>query len=136
MEKQEPKIYNGRYVEMLIPFVKCASCGKMMFKKDKSNVFCKNRHYKQESQLEIIDGVFESDVPNDKGPICECCKEAGLATFVCDICGQELPTDKIQESFGYPSEEFLCKYCYESVSAKVWEEKCNELQESYKWDNC
>lgn len=51
------------------------------------------------------------------------------AKFKCDLCGKEWPITDIQEFWG--DGRYLCKTCYSTVSAKVWDEKVNVLADEY-----
>ena len=60
-------------------------------------------------------------------------EKAGKADFLCALCNERKSTDKIQESIG-DAPEFLCKDCYDTVSAKIWDDKLDELQEAHRYD--
>ena len=77
--------------------------------------------------------VIESDVQVDNKYICKDCEKAGLADFECSLCRQRKPTSKIEERFGDPP-DFLCSDCYESVTAKVWDDAVKDLREEHRYD--
>jgi len=86
------------------------------------------------SQMERANIMFRGDVKDkDDHYICEECAKAGKSTFICDLCGEERSSELKQESFGDPP-DFLCKVCYETVPAKIWEKKHDELWHEHRWD--
>lgn len=68
--------------------------------------------------------------------ICRACAKADKGLFRCDLCEKERPTSQVKERYGDPEyrEEYLCTPCFETVTAKVWNEKCDELRESHRYD--
>lgn len=134
MEKYIPKIHEGgRYVEMLLEAKKCKCCNKVMITKETNNLFPMYYAINQEAQMKAAGLVYITSTLVDDEPICIECEQSGKASFLCALCEERKTTDKKQESFGDPA-EFLCKDCYESVPAKKWDEKVDELRESHYWD--
>lgn len=138
MENYTPKIHkDGRYVEMIIQAEKCPICKKVMIKKVKEytldNLFPVNWQMNQEAQAKRAGIVFKSTTKVDDENICEECEKAGKADFLCALCNERKSTDKIQKSIG-DAPEFLCKDCYDTVPAKIWGDKLNELQEAHRYD--
>jgi hypothetical protein len=136
MEKNYiPKIFSDRrYVEMAIEADECPLCDKIMIKKTSEHgVFPIFITMNQEHQAERAGIVFKSSTQVDDYYICQECEKSGKADFLCALCNERKSSDKVQERVGDPA-EFLCKDCYEIVSAKTWEKKLDELHEEHKWD--
>lgn len=112
---------------------KCPCCGKHMMKKAPSGLFPCSIFDNQEAQMKDLGVVFESPMYLDDDKICAECAEQGKASFHCALCGVLKPSSKLQYSVGSPP-EYLCEDCYETVSAKVWQEKVDELDDAHKWD--
>lgn len=77
--------------------------------------------------------VYLSSTQVDGDPICKECEAAGKADFLCALCEKRYPSSEVKESIGWPA-EFLCKNCYETKPAKIWDEKVDELQEDHRYD--
>jgi len=135
MENYTPKVHeNGRYVEMLIEAKKCECCEKIMVAKlSYYSIFPKYVRINQEAQMKAADFVYSTSTLVDDEPICLECEQAGKADFLCAMCDERKTTDKKEKSFGDPA-EFLCKDCYETKPAKVWDEKVDELQDAHRYD--
>lgn len=142
MEKYTPKIHpmrgKGRYIEFLLEGRECHLCNAIMLKKTKpehsyDGLFPNYVRINQEAQMKAAGITFQSSVKVDDEPICKECAEAGKADFLCAMCEQRKPTSKINESYGDPA-EYLCKDCYETVPAKVWDEKLDQLSEAHRYD--
>src|SRR3990167_5573450 len=135
MENYTPKVHeNGRYVEMLIEAKKCSCCEKIMVDKiGYHSIFPKYLRINQEAQMKAAGFVYSTSTLVDDEPICLECEQAGKADFLCAMCDERKTTDKKHESFGDPA-EFLCKDCYETKPAKVWDEKVDELQDAHRYD--
>jgi len=138
MENYTPKIYeDGRYVEMIIQAEKCPICKKVMIKKVKEymldKLFPTYWQMNQEAQAKRAGIVFKCTTKVDDENICEECEKAGKADFLCALCNERKSIDKIQESIG-DAPEFLCKDCYDTVPAKIWDDKLDELQEAHRYD--
>lgn len=65
--------------------------------------------------------------------VCEDCINSGVVNFVCLLCYKTKKTNEIKASFG-TAEHHLCGDCYETVPAKVWDDKVNELNKEHEWD--
>lgn len=66
--------------------------------------------------------------------ICSDCVAAGKATFTCALCEKAQPTTQLHKSWGFRPSESMCKTCYETVPAKVWDAKSDELFEKHRYD--
>lgn len=127
-----PQIINGGYVLFAAQASECPLCKKLMVKRVgkyrfESSFFSSWINMDQDAQMKNAGLVYLSDVKVNDEHICEECEKSGKATFKCQLCGEDKPTNMIQESFGYPA-DFLCSDCYETVSAKTWNEKCDQLE--------
>jgi len=134
----------GNKAKMLVDLGKCSICGKKMLKitaKMAGNLTSLNfnlfPHYyvhNLRAQMNRAFIVFQSNMKDkNNNYICEECVKEGKSTFVCALCGEKRSSDLREESFGDPP-EFLCKICYETVPAKIWEEKKEELYNTHRWD--
>jgi hypothetical protein len=65
--------------------------------------------------------------------ICVTCKNAGFSFFYCYLCRQERKSNFLYQSFGDPPDH-LCFCCYETVSAKEWDEILDVLNERHRFD--
>jgi len=138
MENYTPKILNnGEYVEMIIQAEKCPICGKIMIKKVEDNIlnslFPGYKEMNQVAQAKRAGIVFKSYTKVDDKIICEECERSGKADFLCACCNERKTTDKMHESFGDPP-DYLCTDCYNTVPAKIWDDKVNELMERHQYD--
>jgi hypothetical protein len=133
-----PQVIDGKYVLFAAQGRECPICKKIMIKKLQRYYF-ENSFFpawvemNQDAQMKRAGLVYVGGAKVDDEYICEECEKAGKADFKCELCGERHPTSEIQERFGDPA-DFLCKSCYETTTAKVWEEKCDELQEEHKYD--
>ena len=123
------------YGKVLVELEKCPICGKYMLdsRDAKYGLFPKYVDIKIEKQMERAGWVQRSCVKVDDNDICFECAEAGKADFLCALCKDRKPTDKVEESIGDPP-EFLCTDCYESVPAKTWNAALHELRKSHCYD--
>ena len=136
MENYTPKIVENThvvYLEMVVEAKKCHLCKKIMLPKTDRGVFPNYIHMNQDAQMGRAGFVYSTNTEVDGECICIECKDAGKVDILCALCNERKPSDKEQESFGYPP-EYLCKDCYETKPAKVWEEKCDELRDSHRYD--
>lgn len=129
----------NEYESFLLQTSECPICKKRMLKKDESELFPTFIGYSQKKQLADKNMVIESEVYQGTDFICIECAEKGLATFKCDLCGEDKTVDKIKESFGDPDVtcclNYLCKDCYGKVSAKEWDTISAKLEEEHKYDH-
>ena len=137
LENYCPHLLEGNWAEMLVELKKCHICGKFMLP-DYHNYFAKSIFPTYfpidfDAQLKKAGWGKMSDIKVDDEYICQECAKAGKADFLCVLCKQRKPTDKEKESFGDPP-EFLCSDCYETIPAKVWDEKVEELHGLHRYD--
>lgn len=53
--------------------------------------------------------------------------------YSCSLCGVDYLESEIEEKVGYPP-EYVCKHCYETVSAKEYNEHVGWLHDQHRWD--
>lgn len=138
-EKYTPVILKDK-ATFVLQLSTCGICGRKMLGVTRRKCQYINDlfpwYYKNnlESQMKRAGIVFRSNM-KDKNDcyIYENCAKEGKSTFICALCGKERSSDQIVESFGDPPEH-LCKICYKTVSAEVWEKKKQELYNLHRWD--
>lgn len=69
----------------------------------------------------------------DGNTLCLECAKQGKATFVCALCKQVRTSDEQQFHVGDP-QECLCRICYETVPAKTWDTKVEQLHTDHIYD--
>jgi len=111
----------------------CACCKRPMMIKANNGLFPYYIGDNQESQMKKQGIVFSSHSKKNNQKICIECEKSGKASFVCALCHENRGSEEVEESFGDPA-EYLCKECFSTVSAKVWEEKTDELSRAHRYD--
>ena len=119
---------------MAVSYDTCEICKKGMVDKV-SNVFPLYFRMNQEAQIKRAGFAFKSKFEHNNKKICQECVDENKATFTCELCNEQKGTDKIEFSIGNPS-SFLCSDCCNTVTAKVWNAKIDELEEDHKYDFC
>ena len=126
-----------RYAEMLVELRVCPICDIYMlpeYKVDyRHSIFPIYIPIDYNAQLKRAGWGKMSSITVDDIYICEECANAGKADFLCALCKERKPSNKEEESYGDPPES-LCSDCYETVPAKVWEEKKDELYTEHRYD--
>lgn len=135
IESFKPIVVLEKYGLMLIELKKCYVCHKHMIRRDDSwtSPFPRWVVNTLESQAKRADWVIQSTVKVDDNYICLDCERAGKADFKCYLCKNRYSSTNIEERFGDPP-EFLCKHCYETVSAKIWDKTNDYLLSIHKHD--
>lgn len=133
MENYTPKIHKHGQVEMLIQGEECYLCKRVMIPKDDCDLFPRYFKVSQEAQMKNAGIVFKSIVKVDDMSICQVCADEGKADFFCALCKDRKSTDKIEKSIGDPP-EFLCKDCYNTTTAKIWDNALKELEMKHRYD--
>jgi hypothetical protein len=82
----------------------------------------------QGAGFKVRSGIFWS------GELCTECAAKAASVFTCELCKQERPSDQVEEQFGDPA-EYLCKPCYETVPASVWDAAKERLRRSHQYDH-
>lgn len=131
-------IDDNEYALFAVELSRCCQCKALMVRDNKttrnSNPFPRSIWDDYHSQAKRAGLRISSEVTINDEPICGDCKKNGAVTFTCYICRKEMPTNFIQLSIGYLPADYLCKACYESVSAREWEETVDKLEENHKYD--
>ena len=139
IEEYCPKVLEDGYAEMLVKLEKCPICDTNMLAPHdercsyERSLFHLYWRIDFKHQLKNAGWHLMSDIKVDDKYICQDCASAGKANFLCALCGERKPTDKKRDSFGDPPDH-LCIDCYESATAKVWNDKVEELEELHRWD--
>lgn len=123
------------YATMLVQVEKCPLCGCWMLEKPKRiwDTFPKYCMLGFDRQLKNADWREMTFATGEHQHICKQCSEEGKAVFTCALCKTNKPTSEIQATFGDPA-EFLCKSCYVTVPASVWDENIKRLEDEHKYD--
>lgn len=85
-------------------------------------------------QMKLLGAVpFGMETPGKEGEmVCMECRRQGRVTFKCVLCGEERPATLLKEEH---SRGCLCQVCYESKSAKEWEETVDRLLDEGRYDD-
>lgn len=123
------------YVDVLLELKLCAECRKPMFPNTKDNLPGPNFfRLTLAAQGKLAGWPEKSSSRNSENErICSTCEAAGRAKILCALCKKLWPSDSYEECIGYPA-EYLCKYCYMTVSAKVWNGMVTKLEAEHRWD--
>jgi hypothetical protein len=127
------------YATFLVEVNLCKKCGRGMVNKPRSEKGWGQRTFPHyfvitfEEQCKRANLAIASDVKVDDEHICIDCEKKGLADFLCVMCSERKPSDKIQEQYGDPP-ELLCSDCYANKTAKEWAAETKRLSEKHRWD--
>ena len=138
MSKFTPVKITKDFATFAIAIKKCEKCNRDMVVEPSS------AHYKRSTfpiqlsnnflaQAERAGFVIQSKIKVDGEYICTDCTDAGLADFLCALCGKRKLANKKELSFGEPP-EYLCSDCYKTTPAKEWDDKIEYLTEQHKYD--
>lgn len=119
----------NRRIVVSMPLKTCDIC-----KSDMVSTFYGNRSipYEISQQIKSIGVKFGSQIRNHENrEVCSECVEN--ITVKCYNCLEVRKVSEIQERFGDPA-DCLCKYCFETVTAKRWEELCDHLEDEHRYD--
>lgn len=128
---------NGKYIAMYMQVRECPICKHSMINKEehtRRSIFPMFIGMNQKAQAKELNLKFCSNTEVDDKLICQDCADTGKADFLCYLCKERKPTNKIEESVGILPTEYLCKDCYETVPAKKWDKALEELQEEHRYD--
>ena len=131
-----PKIIDRKYVLFAAKCIECPVCKKLMVKKltnECGSFFPEYAEHNQDSQMRNAKLVCTGSAKVDDEYVCVECEKAGLTDFMCELCGKRKSTEKIHETIGHPA-DFLCKDCYKTCTAEVWDNKCDELIDLHMYD--
>jgi hypothetical protein len=125
-------IYSGGI--LFVRLSTCYTCKRKMIEKPRNirGLFPPWIDNNFDAQIKRAGWGVTSSADVDGHTICQQCADDGKATFLCALCGERKPTDKIKDDFGRHRIDYLCLDCYKTVSAKVWQEKVNELRERHR----
>lgn len=124
----------GQYATFLVQIEECWTCKNNMVKEPSGqHPFPLHYRFSFDQQRRRAAFTYRSNIKVDNEYICIECEEAGKATFKCALCKERHDSDEKHTSIGdWP--EFLCIPCYETVPARVWEDKIEELEEEHRYD--
>lgn len=129
-----PKLHEDGHVEMLVMTHKCPTCKNPTMKGLESHsIFNVRNGLNQKDQMMAAGIRMESKVDVNGIKICQQCEKEGKATIHCQLCDKDQPADMVEESTGWPY-VYLCKDCYATVPAKVWDKKLSDLQHEHRYD--
>ena len=136
-DKYTPTLLDDRRGLLVVNLSKCPTCGRWMLDNSAKNtreVFPTAMGDTLADQLKRADWRFTSGTTvGEDDVICEQCASEGRGSFTCQLCGQVRESSLVEERIGDPP-EFLCKICYETSSAKAWNEKQDELYKAHRYD--
>lgn len=124
-------VYNGtRYGVVVVEILKCKSCeSDMVSPIERSDQSPFTFRLPMSSQIEQAGRKMAAGA---KG-VCADCYESGNITENCRICEEDRKPSEIEETIG--GKYHLCKPCYETVSAKEWEDTIDNLRVQVRWEN-
>jgi hypothetical protein len=126
----------GCLYRVTVKVQKCSECGAHLATVDAAHQLRRlpwmNRGIVKQLELAGCKLVGRLGEFSSERSLCDDCLKT-RAVFECDLCHQKRCGEDISESFGYPA-EYLCRHCFETVSAKVWAEACGGLSESHRYD--
>lgn len=126
--RYEPVI-EGDWGLFALPLERCGFCRKQMLSPMKG--FHLSSTMNQEAQMRAAGLVYRGDSNVTSFDVCEECVAAGKVAFNCIFCGEYRKSDLYHDSeYGEP----ICKICYESLTAKEWDEKMEALHEAHRYD--
>jgi hypothetical protein len=122
------------YATFMVEGSRCACCKRVMIagrgtaKQSAPTYFRANL----QAQVERAGWCFLSGSRNGEDPICVDCEHAGSGRFSCSLCGEQREGQPVEWWDG----DALCQHCYETVPAKIWEEKRLALEDKHQYDHC
>jgi len=130
----EKGIGTKSYALMIVELDECPICKKQILNvPKKSYIFPTWYEIDIDNQLKKAGWVLASQETQEGKIICIECSKSGKSTFLCALCGLRKPTSKIEESIGWPA-EYLCKDCYETKTAKEWDDMVKKLNAEHRYD--
>lgn len=130
-----PKIVgDGKYPYglFMLQIYRCEICNRLCMHSPVGAFPSYNRN-NQEAQMKRAGIVALGYSGTEQEPVCAVCVSENKITITCAICNETRSANDVEERVGSPP-EFLCKFCYETVSAKAWQDKMDELRDSHQWD--
>lgn len=86
-----------------------------------------------QKQIKMAGWLEQSSISINGEDFCIECADKIELVFNCALCKQAKPKEKIQVEFGYPA-EIICTDCFDTVPAKIWDEKTKELEVRHRYD--
>lgn len=134
LEKYVPEVVDDSHAKMIVRLSKCKTCGHFMVAKPgRTHTFPQYHALQFEAQAKRAGFKIQSHVKVDDNYICFYCLVNDQAKFLCSLCRQRKASSKEQYHYGDPA-EFLCTDCYDTVSAKVWEEAVKQIEHDHQYD--
>lgn len=123
------------HATFLLHLARCPSCRVPMMPNFSDHAPFRNWYVPTiKDQMERAGWRWRSRVQNSEGHYyCADCAQSGTDLIRCVCCQMTRPASLVQESFGDPP-EYLCKVCYDTAPAKVWEQLVDQLTESHQYD--
>lgn len=122
------------FEEFKLHIIICPKCKKKMI--DASymglyNSFPVYIKFKLETQLSEKDMVIRSETKEGYHYLCKNCE--GNMEFKCVGCKETRLKKDIKYKYGDPP-DFLCNTCYNTKSAKEWDDLVSGIAEEHRWD--
>ena len=139
-DKYQPKVIddhgNEVFASIVVELNKCGVCNRPMFPSTwKGRYGFLARSWEIDKLMQSAGFVWDSNVDSPLGHnICTECAADGKGSFICSLCGQERRADQVKENYGYPVSDYLCTVCYETQSAKLWDEWDHKLHKAHQYD--
>lgn len=127
-----PHVLEPGYGVVMVEIKPCAKCGRQTLAIEngwKCPAYWKAARAEQMRRAGWVDRAPVTD--RMAQTLCVECAPDG-AVFTCALCKQERHGAP-EDVFGDPP-EFLCVPCFETVTAKVWAAKEDELREAHRYD--
>jgi len=122
-----------KLIEFKLQVNECPVCKNQMMQKDTQSLFPSDR-LNQTKQMQEKEIVYQSSrFCVDGEPICIKCAEEGKASFICFLCHERQPSNKMKNKYGDPP-DYLCIDCFSSVSAKEWNNAETHLHNIHRYD--
>jgi hypothetical protein len=133
-----PEKFGECYYKFLIEIKPCGCCSKPMARMPNWNSpfpHSLDINFNHQRNLAGIELCSNRQIASGK-EICVKCWSDGKETCECYLCKNIRPSNNVVKSFGYGgfNVKYLCKFCYDSVSAKKWDETCEKLEDEHKYD--
>jgi len=148
MEHYEPKIIednrtpDGKRGHVLMTFAleikPCSICGRLIFNAPIDTSLYNRRQFPSYLKINAAAQVKAAGlVPAGYNPgdnydaVCKICESEGRVEFTCFCCGEKRKSSLFHD---VEYSEPFCKVCYESKSAKEWNEAVERASELHKYD--
>lgn len=123
------------YLTVMIQGARCQGCSLVMiqdWKSDAIPVYWKASLSEQAKRASVVFRSYTHDASGKE--LCKACAPT-KGGFVCAMCNQRQRGDLSKVSFGDPAEH-MCLVCYETRSAKEWDELAHRLLVKHQYDFC